>query len=143
MQATPYRLLVLAGLSGLLTACASTSFEPAPVPLELPVTEEPAHESATYTDLASATVTVRWSTADLKEQLKREFPVLAMDRSSLVLVEESLISSDGVFFRRVWMSYGDETTFNIHGTCGQNIYLWFDQDGERVGTYVDPMDCPI
>jgi hypothetical protein len=143
MRTRLLRPLMSAALVATLSACVSTPREPAPEPLELPVKDEPASIPARYSDLPTATMAVRWTTNDLKEQLKNEFTTLALDRSSLVLVDEGLVSSAGVIYRRVWFSYGDGTTVNMHGTCGQNIYLWFNQQGERVGTYVDEMNCPI
>ncbi|MCA9232648.1 MAG: hypothetical protein KDA57_18505 [Planctomycetales bacterium] len=134
----------LIACSALLVGCSSAPYRGLPEPIALPESAEPAYDRANYQALPPGTaVVVRFSTEELKTKLMRQFPALASDRASLVLVEEDLVTAGQAFYRRIWFSYGDEATLTIHGTCGQNIMLWFTVTGELYGTFVDEMFCPI
>lgn len=130
--------------AGSLAACASYQAEPLPEPIALPVRTEPKFQPGSYSALPSGThMTVQRSTDEMAARLKQEFPALASNRAALNLVEERLVVSDGVPYRRVWFSYGDEATSTMHGPCSQNIYIWLKASGEEAGAYVEPLACPI
>ena len=144
MRAKYSKVLAIALAAFGLASCAGTLPRALPDPVELPVLAEPAFQTSSYSALPPDTkMTVLWSSAELIAQLKRRFPALNSNRSSLLLVEEQLILSNGSPNRRVWFSYGDEATTTMHGACSQNIYMWFMPSGDLAGTYVEQLTCPI
>jgi hypothetical protein len=127
-----------------LCSCAKRQLHSRPDPITLPVSDEPSFEKSSYSSLrGGARMVVLWSTADLEGKLKAEFPALSSERASLRLVEEELITSKGVPYRRAWFSYGDEATWSMHGSCNQNIYVWLSSSGEIAATYVTRLQCPV
>ena len=127
-----------------LCSCVKHQVHPHPDPITLPVSAEPSFEKSSYSLLpAGSRMVVSWSTADLERKLKAEFPALSSELASLTLVQEDLITSNGVPYRRVWLSYGDDATWSMHGMCSQNIYVWFSSSGEIAATYVTRRQCPI
>jgi hypothetical protein len=140
-------LLFVAAIA--LTSCESTqppkpSRISRPVRLELPVRPEPSFKEISYSELGSdKKMVVLHSTEDLIAMLKGKFPALNSERAALWFSKETLIVSDGITYRRIWFSYGDEATRSMHGYCSQNINLWFASSGTLARIYVDPMQCPI
>jgi hypothetical protein len=87
---------------------------------------------------------VRLDTAQIIESLKGRFAEsLSPDRTSLLLRQEELILSNSKPYRRVWIRYDDAATWNMHGTCGQNVYVWLAASGDIADVFVEPLVCPI
>lgn len=128
----------------LLTSCAGIPSQSMPDPIELPIRHEPAFDVIGEAELPlAAKIARRRSTAELVAVLKTQFPELASNRASLTLVEEQWILSDAKPYRRIWFSYADEATSNMHGACNQNIYLWSEPSGDIAGVYTQELSCPI
>ena len=135
--------VVLIGILA-VAACASRSPTPLPDPVELPTREQPSFRVIGYPSLPDGVEMIsRLSTSDLENKLKERFPSLATERASLTLEQEELIDAGGIPYRRLWFYYGDEATLTMHGTCGQNIFVWLGAGGNVSDMYVDPLNCPI
>jgi len=127
------------------SSCGTVRPEPMPSPIQLPTHGEPSFQRITYAALSAHTdMIVRLDTADVIAALKNRFgATLSPDRSWLSFQREELILSNGTPYRRALFRHDDSATFNMHGTCGQNIYVWFRASGEVSDVFVEPLFCPI
>ena len=116
-----------------------------PAPIELPTRAEPSFQKITYAALPAGTeMIVRQDTSQVITSLKGHFSsALSPERSVFSLRREELIISSGRPYRRIWVRHDDSGTWNSHGTCGQNIYVWFQASGESIDVFVEPLVCPI
>ena len=137
-------LAVAVFLSLFAGSCATRTPQPLPDPITLSARPQPRFEVVRYASLPPGVVMrSQMSSADLQEHLKALFPSLRDQRASLALEGEDLVEASGNYFRRVWFYFGDEATLTMHGTCGQNIYVWLAASGEITEIYLDPLSCPI
>jgi len=116
-----------------------------PAPIELPVRAEPPFQKITYAALPTgAEMIVRLDTAQVIAGLKDRFAAtISPDRSGFSLQQEELILSNGSPYRRIWLNHDDSATWSMHGTCGQNVYVWFRASGDLADVFVDPVVCPL
>jgi hypothetical protein len=137
--------LVTAFAALAMSSCATGRPEPMPDPIELPVRAEHPFQKITYAALPTGTeMIVRLDTSQIIASLKGQFGVrLSPERSSFSLQQEELILSNGSPYRRVWLHHDDSATWSTHGTCGQNVYVWFQASGELADVFVEPLVCPI
>ena len=137
-------LAVAVLLSLFVSSCATHTPQPLTDPITLSARPQPKFEVVRYASLPTDVVMrSQMSTSDLREHLKALFPSLRDQRASLALEGEDLVEASGSYFRRVWFYFGDEATLTMHGTCGQNIYVWLAASGEITDIYLDPLNCPI
>jgi hypothetical protein len=127
-----------------LMSCASTPAHPVTEYVKLPVKAEPKFKQVPYSSLSAGTsMVVLWTSLDLLNKLKEDFPALQSEAGYFTFGPEELIVSEDVPYRRIMFSYDDATSNTRHGPCSQRIYMWFDSAGSIAGTYVKPRSCPI
>jgi hypothetical protein len=127
-----------------LVSCASTPAHAVTDYSELPVKVEPKFKQVQYSSLPAGTsMVVLWTSHDLLNKLRDEFPALKSEVGYLTFGPEDLIVSEGIPYRRIMFSYMDATSNTRHGPCSQSIYMWFNSTGSIAGTYVKRRSCPI
>jgi hypothetical protein len=136
---------VLMAATLVLSSCATNAPEPMPEPIAIPVRPQPAFEEISYSTLpAGTTMVTQTETSDVLDMLRQRFKEhLVAGRSGLTLHREDLVLSGGKPYRRIWIAHHDGATWTTHGTCNQNIHVWFAPSGLLAQVFVEGLECPI
>jgi len=91
---------------------------------------------------SSVVIRMRTSSADSVALLKQAFSGKFDEaQSEFRLIRDDLVQSNGAYFRRVNFEFRTLSSKGTWSGCGQQVFMWFSQDGALAGNYVDQSYC--